>query len=406
MKTILTTAYAVNPYKGSEDGMGWNFIYQIARFQKVIAITRKNNRNAIEKYMQEHPSKNYQNIQFIYFDLPYWMRFWKRGGKGAMLYYWMWQRGIVSFIRQQKLKYDIVHNLNFHNDWTPSHLWKLQKPFVWGPIGHHPKISKEFIKDYPSKYIWKEKLTWTIKNYFWKYSRNLRKTIQHTDMVLGMNSEVASVLNLGDKNFQLMPSVACEDNAYQLNKSNEKFTVLSVGRLVPLKGFDLTIKAFAKFLMNLPNNQKENCELLIVGKGREKAFYEELCEREGVEKYVQFIDWLPRQELMKLYQDASIFLFPSHEGAGMVVAEALSFGLPVICLDNSGPGEFIDKDCGIAIQSKNYEDVVTKLGTSIHLLYQNPKKQKLMRLKACLRFEEKFHWDRRGESLNKIYQEL
>lgn len=145
MKTILATAYAINPYKGSEDGMGWNFVMQIARFNKVIAITRENNRIHIEKYMSENPNSLYSNIQFLYFDLPYWMRFWEKGGRGAMLYYLMWQRGIVGFIKRQKLAFDNAHNLNFHNDWTPSFLWKLEKPFVWGPVGHHPSIPSQYL---------------------------------------------------------------------------------------------------------------------------------------------------------------------------------------------------------------------------------------------------------------------
>src|SRR6218665_3614826 len=78
MKTILASAYAVNPYKGSEDGMGWNFIYQIGRYNKVIAVTRENNRPHVEKYMRENPDHLYDNICFIYFDLPKWARFWKK----------------------------------------------------------------------------------------------------------------------------------------------------------------------------------------------------------------------------------------------------------------------------------------------------------------------------------------
>ena len=77
-KTILATCYAVNPYKGSEDAMGWNFTYQIARYNKVIAITRENNKPAIEKFMTENTDTVYQKITFLYFDLPYWMRFWKK----------------------------------------------------------------------------------------------------------------------------------------------------------------------------------------------------------------------------------------------------------------------------------------------------------------------------------------
>ena len=110
MKTILATTYAVNPYKGSEDGMGWNYVLQIAKNNKVIAITRENNQNAIQKYMDEHPNVLYKNITFLYFDLPYWMRWWKKGGRGAMLYYWMWQKGVIGFVTKQNLTFDIAHN--------------------------------------------------------------------------------------------------------------------------------------------------------------------------------------------------------------------------------------------------------------------------------------------------------
>jgi len=107
-KTILASVYAVNPYKGSEDATGWNFVLQIARFNKVIAITRENNQENIEKYILENPDEVYKNIEFLYFDLPYYMRFWKKGGRGAMLYYLMWQKGILGYIKKQKIKYEIL----------------------------------------------------------------------------------------------------------------------------------------------------------------------------------------------------------------------------------------------------------------------------------------------------------
>ncbi|MEZ4688114.1 MAG: hypothetical protein R3B47_19250 [Bacteroidia bacterium] len=54
MKTILISAYAVNPYKGSENGMGWRFIEEAAREFNIIAITRKNNPPAIRQFTEEH----------------------------------------------------------------------------------------------------------------------------------------------------------------------------------------------------------------------------------------------------------------------------------------------------------------------------------------------------------------
>ncbi|WP_159038436.1 glycosyltransferase [Brumimicrobium mesophilum] len=406
MKNILATAYAINPYKGSEDGMGWNFVMQIARFNNVIAITRENNKEHIEKYMSENPNELYENIQFLYFDLPYWMRFWKKGGRGAMLYYIMWQRGIVQFIKKQNLNFDIAHNLNFHNDWTPSFLWKLKKPMVWGPVGHHPSIPKQYLAPYANKYLYVDRLTWWVKKYFWNISLSLKSTVKHTNHMLCMNHSVPEVLS-PKGNYSVAPSVATQDFGWNdAEDLDEKFTLISAGRLVPLKGFDLTIEAYAKFFHQLKESQQQKCQLLIVGSGPEEQFLKDLASKLNVLNHIKFINWIKRDELMKLYKKSSAFLFPSHEGAGMVVAEALSFGLPVICLDNEGPGQFINKDCGFAISHQDYKNTVTQLSSSIKTLHQHPEKRIEMSISARQRFEMMFHWDRRGEQLQKIYGEL
>jgi glycosyltransferase involved in cell wall biosynthesis len=406
-KTILATTYAVNPYKGSEDGMGWNFILQIARYHKVIAITRVNNGPHIKKYIQDNPSDLYQNIEFLYFDLPYWMRFWKKGGRGAMLYYWMWQKGIVSFIKKQNIEYDLVHNVNFHNDWTPSYLWKLKKPFIWGPIGHHPEIPKIFIKNRRIKDKIKDIFTGLIKKYFWGYSNSLKKTIKYSNHIFCMNSSVVEVLPQIDEKFSIMPSVATEYVDFTEKNKKEGFHLISAGRFVPLKGFDLTIRSFAQFLKNIPSTiNKEKITLTLVGSGPEKNTYKSICKELNIEENVKFIKWIERNELLKMYQESHAFLFPSHEGAGMVVAEALSYGLPVICLKNNGPGEFITDACGFAVEGTKYEDVVNNLTKSIIHLYSSPELQKSMQLAARKRFETNFDWNLRGEQLKVIYDKI
>lgn len=405
-KTILATCYAVNPYKGSEDGMGWNFVNQIARFNKVIAITRENNQPAIEKFMAENPNELYKNITFLYFDLPYWMRFWKKGGRGAMLYYYMWQRGIVSFIKKQNLNFDIAHNVNFHNDWTPSFLYKLEKPMVWGPIGHHPIIPNQYLKPYSIKYLIIDRATWLVKKMFWNLSFSLKKTVENADHILCMNTGVPTVIELKSQSFSIQPSVATEDFFEGEITKKEGFKVISVGRFVPLKGFDLTLNSFIKFLYSLSVSERENCRLTLVGTGPEKEFYQKIITENKVEKYVEIIEWIDRKELMKLYEKASVFLFPSHEGAGMVVAEAMSFGLPVVCLNNEGPGEFITTNCGFAVPQLDYNNTVSELKDSLQKLYFDKELLYKMSLGARKHFEEKFTWNSRGEHLKNIYKKL
>lgn len=406
-QTILATCYAVNPYKGSEDAMGWNFVYQIARFRKVIAITRENNRSHIEKYMEENPDSVYENIQFLYFDLPYWMRFWKKGNRGAMLYFYLWQKGIISFIKKQNLDFDIVHNVNFHNDWTPSFLWKLKKPMVWGPVGHHPLIPEQYLKDYSKKYIIKDRLTWLVKNFFWKFSPSLKKTVKYSNHIWCMNTSVPEKLNIDKNKYSLYPSVASED-FYQKDEVPQKsdFTIISVGRFVPLKGFDLTIRSFANFLNQLSKNDKGKCKLILVGAGEQKTFYEDLIKQNKIENFTEIVEWIDRKDLMKIYEKSSVFLFPSHEGAGMVVPEALSFGLPVVCLENEGPGEFINHTCGFTIPQQGYNETLQGLSKALHRLFSEKNLQKEMGTGARERFNERFSWEKRGEHLNSIYNQI
>src|SRR2546423_473603 len=151
MKTVLVTAYNVNPYNKTEDCISWNFIMQIARLNKVVAVTRKKNKEDINRYWNEHAELKTlkENIYFLYFDWPKWIIFWKNDILLSPIYYYMWQITVALWLITKKLSVDIVHDLNLNNDWTPSFLWLLGKPLIWGPVGHNPKIPRKFLlKDF------------------------------------------------------------------------------------------------------------------------------------------------------------------------------------------------------------------------------------------------------------------
>ncbi len=110
MKIILMTAYDINPFKGSEAVTGWNFTLQIAKFNKVVAITRQNNQEPIERYIKKF-NIDVSNIKFYYYDFPYYLRFWKRGARGSSLYFYLWQMFMPLFVKKNKIKFDISHNI-------------------------------------------------------------------------------------------------------------------------------------------------------------------------------------------------------------------------------------------------------------------------------------------------------
>ncbi|WP_053405289.1 glycosyltransferase family 4 protein [Persicobacter sp. CCB-QB2] len=399
---VLATTYAVNPYKGSEDGMGWNFILQIASHQEVVAITRENNREDIEAYQLDHPDARYARIRFEYFDLPYWMRFWKKGGRGALLYYYLWQLFLPLFIWQRSLAFDVCHNVNFHNDWTPTFLWVLGKPLVWGPVGHHPAIPTNCLR----RYGWKQWLSYRLRDV-------VKWTLGHFDPLLWLARWKADhVFCMNSKAWywgsdkSLMPSVSSEPKSLKMEQKQKGFKILSVGRFTPLKGFDLTIASFAAFLKTLPLEDRENVSLQLIGQGTSEEFLRNEIQRLGIEENVEVISWVDRQQLDLYYQQASVFLFPSHEGAGMVVSEALAFGLPIVTLDSSGAGEFIDAQCGLTISYGGYSQMVGHLSQALTTLFSNPILREEMSKSAKERHQSLFDWDRKADKLKGVYQKV
>ncbi|APW66224.1 hypothetical protein LPB137_10395 [Poseidonibacter parvus] len=406
MKKILATVYDINPYKGSESGTGWNLVQQIGRYNKVIAITRKNNKENIEKYIKEFNIDD-TNLEFHYFDLPYWMRFWKKGARGSSLYFYLWQMLMPIFIKKNKIVYDILHNLNFHTDAFPTFLWLLKKPLIWGPINHHELIPSEYINK-NSNYYYKDRIKWIIKKINWNIDPFLFLSKKKSDLIICGNKSVIKRLNLDTKKTIIMSQVASSDsqNISDINKLSTKFNIISVGRFVPLKGFDLTVDCFELFYNKLNNSDRDNVTLTLVGDGPMKKELKKKIEKFNSKDNIYLIEWVTKDELETYYENSDLFLFPSYEGAGMVVAEALSHSLPIICFDNYGPGELTNDDCAIQIPYTNYDQSICDFSNALLKIYENKDLQASMSENARKLYLEKYTWDSKGDQLNVIYNKL
>jgi glycosyltransferase involved in cell wall biosynthesis len=398
------TAYDVNPFKGSESGMGWNFVFQASKYNHIKAVTRKNNKKNIEKYIREN-NINTTNLEFYYYDLPYYLRFWKKGSHGSSLYFYLWQMFMPIFIKKSKINFDIAHNLNFHADAFPSFLWVFRKPFIWGPINHHEKIdSRYIIRQYGVKAFVNDRITWIIKLFLWNLDPFLKITKYKALKILGGSTSVKRRLHISDDKFVSFSSVGTEDvNLIESNKENN-FNIISIGRFVPLKGFDVTINSFVKFLDNNPT--VDNVTLTIIGKGPSEEYLKSLAEKVKDKTIIEFISWIDREKLIEYYQKSSVFLFPSHEGAGMVVMEAMSYGLPVICFDNYGPGELIDENSGLKVIYSDYEASIEKFSRAIEKLYKDKVLYQKLSKGARERFEQNYIWDQKGLILKQIYEDI
>lgn len=124
---------------------------------------------------------------------------------------------------------------------------------------------------------------------------------------------------------------------------NETFRFASCGSLIPRKGFDVLIKAFAKI-------KDSTAELLIIGEGPEKEALKELSQAEGVASRVRFLGRIPREEIAAVYATCSAFALASRaETFGVSYIEAMAKGIPAIATPCGGPEHFMNDTCGLLV---------------------------------------------------------
>ena len=149
MLNILINAYAVNPYWGSEQGMGWNWVINIARYCNVYVITEGEFKDNIEEAVMLLPQKD--NLHFYYNPLPDKVRqmCWNQGDWRFYWYYRKWQQKTLQIAKGiiADNRIDVVHQLNMIGFREPGYLWKIEGiPFVWGPIGGMELMPLSFLK--------------------------------------------------------------------------------------------------------------------------------------------------------------------------------------------------------------------------------------------------------------------
>lgn len=407
MKNILITAYAVNPYKGSEDGTGWNISREMAKNNRVNIITRKNNQPQIEQYLIEYNDPIHKNMTFHYYDLPWWMMFWKKsiGERGYVLYFYLWQLFLPLFVKKNRIKFDLAHAVNFHSDSHPQFLWMLGKPVFWGPIGHHPPVPRNYLNPvYGRKNWFKDRLYNSVKFIMRNFDPFYYISKWTAKRIFVINSGINKSVGARKSKIIVMPAVASiARDPFKAEQNQDVFTVLAVGRFVYMKGFDITIRAFASFYHNLDSDQQSKVKLKLVGKGEELVRMERLIQQENINDAVEIIHWVEKQEMAKIYANSSLFCFGSHEGAGMVIPEALSYGLPIVCFDNYGPGELCDKTCALKIPYGDYNISVDQFSKALQTLYTDKNKYNQFSQAAVKYANANFHWATKAELINKAY---
>ncbi|MFN8582438.1 MAG: glycosyltransferase family 4 protein [Gemmatimonadaceae bacterium] len=169
--------------------------------------------------------------------------------------------------------------------------------------------------------------------------------------------------------------------------------LLTVARLVPHKGQDVTIRALARLRPAFPS-----LRYVVVGGGDDEARLRAVAQAEGVADRVTFAGTLSDDEIAEAYATATIYVGLSRvhneinaEGFGLAFVEAGASGVPSVAGDSGGVRAAVrDGETGIVVDPEDLDHVVSAL----HGLLADPERRLAMGAAARRAVETNFNWDR------------
>lgn len=402
---ILISAYACEPNRGSEPGVGWHTVWELAKHHQVWVLTRPDDGHpAIEEYLDKHPNPN---LNFVYFTLPILGGFWQWGSVAFVLHYYLWQiqAYFVAKKLHQKIGFDVAHHVTFVRYSTPSFISLLPIPFVWGPVGGGEAAPKPFWQDFSIKAKVYELLR-LFAHRVGELDPFVRLTARHSFVTRVTTNDTAKRVSLlGANKIEIdseaslsLGEIELLERLVQIESSPIRF--ISMGRLLHWKGFHLSLKAFA--LTDL-----QDAEYWILGEGAEAEKLQQLATQLKIDRQVKFWGRLPRQETLEKLGQSHVLVHPSlHDSGGWVCLEAMAASRPVICLDLGGPGVQVTSETGIKVPAIDPEQAVADLSIAMKRLAENSQERSQMGNAGKKRVKELYNWEVKGKHLADMYQKL
>lgn len=331
---VLISAYACEPGKGSEPGVGFGTALGVAGEHEVWVLTRQNNIESIERAIVAHPLR--ARIHVVGFDLaPALLRIKKKlGWAGTQLYYELWQRraSAVAVGLDRLHDFDVVHHVTFSSNWTRIGVASVLKPLVVGPVGGSAGTPWRLWPVLGLRGIPGEVLRLLVRPVLSRLTGAGRVIRSASTVLIQSRGSIRGSIDPG--RVMVLPHGllgALNDVRVPHDPARGPSGLVLAGRLIGWKGAVLAIEA-----MRLVADR--SITLNIYGSGPDLARLKRRVLRLGLSSRVIFHGSVPREVVLAAFAGAVALVHPAlHDESPLTVGEALSLGAPVVCLDLAGP---------------------------------------------------------------------
>jgi glycosyltransferase involved in cell wall biosynthesis len=328
---VLLSAFACEPGKGSEPEVGLRTVLAAAERHSVWVLTNSAGVPALRRYLDAHPLGRRIQIEPIPLGVD------DRGLSLANFhwYYDRWQRQAMrrALALDRTIGFDVVHHVTMSTVWTRVGVAEVPKPLIWGPVGGGVEPPLHLLPELGLRGLLDDAVRVASRRLLAKLPP-MRAAPRTAVIVLAQNRQIVSRLRTNAL-VMVQPNATAVDLNGVRSEGRRTHDILLVGRIVAWKGGHLAIRA-------LRHVTSPEAVLRVYGEGPDRARLERAARRWGVSDRVRFETWIPRDSLLPKVARAGVLVHPSfHDDAPLCVAEALSLGTPVVCLDHGGSAEVV-----------------------------------------------------------------
>ena len=410
MLKILINAYACSPNMGSEPGMAWNWVSNLARYCEVHIITEGEFEDKIEDVVPK--LEQGKNMHFYYNPVSDEIRkmCWNQGDWRFYKYYkeWQWKTYCMAKDICSKQHVDVLHQLNMIGFREPGYLWKLSKetdiPFVWGPISG--------LKQLPMAYLncagLKMKVFNRLKNFLniWqlKHDKRVNEAFETAKLLISsIPDSYNAIKRCKGLESIVIPETGCflsED--ISTDRFDEKeFHVMWVGKFDFRKQLPLALKVIA-----MTGNSNIVLDVYGSGSNEQVASAKKYAETLDIKNKVVWHGNQSNDIVMNAMRQAQLFFFTSvSEDTSTVVLEAVSNRLPVLCFNACGMAAVIDHMVGRKIPLTTPSQSVQDFSRTLNELEGNRDLLKQMS-EDCKQRQIELSWEEKAKTMVGWYEKI